>query len=197
MKIAIVSDIHADAKALARVFDQMPAVDRVLCAGDAISEFQFCPDTVALLKRANAQCIRGNHENVLFGGSNPGYLGRCRAQYAGELLDMLAEAPTHFEFEAAGCKVLMVHATPWEPFSGYVYPGSPALPRIAKMPYDFVILGHTHIAMVEQAGSVTVINPGSPSQPRDLPGNGGDRRGSYAILDLERREATIHRLRVD
>ena len=192
MKIAIVSDIHADAKALQRVFDDLPAVDRIFCAGDAISEFQFCPETVSLLKKADAQCIQGNHEHVLFGGRNPGYLGRCRAQYAPELLDMLAEAPTQFEIEAAGCKVLMVHATPWEPFSGYVYPNSPALPRIAKMPYDFVILGHTHIAMVEQAGNVTVINPGSCSQPRD-----SDRRGSYAVLDLERREAKIHRLRVE
>jgi predicted phosphodiesterase len=55
-----------------------------------------------------------------------------------------------------------------------------------------VILGHTHVPMVERAGSVTVINPGSPSQPRD-----GDRRGAYAVLDLESREATIHRVRLD
>jgi putative phosphoesterase len=188
MKIAIVSDIHADAKALARVLDDLPAVDRIWCAGDAVSEFQFCPDTVDLLRRANVQCIQGNHEHVLF-ERNPGYLSKCRERYAPELLDMLANAPTSFEFEADGAKILMTHATPWDPFSGYVYPHSPALPRIALMPYDFVILGHTHIAMVEQAGAVTVINPGSPSQPRDQ-----DRRGSYAILDLERREATIHRL---
>ena len=192
MKIALVSDIHADAKALERVLDDLPAVDRIWCAGDAVSEFQFCPDTVDLLRRAGAQCIQGNHEHMLFGGRNPGYLRKCREQYAPELLDMLADAPTSFELEAAGCRVLMVHATPWEPFSGYVYPHSPALPRIARMPYDFVILGHTHIAMVEPAGNVTVINPGSCSQPRDQ-----DRRGSYAILDLERREATIHRLRTE
>ena len=102
---------------------------------------------------------------------------------------MLAAAPPTFEFEAAGARVLMVHATPWQPFSGYVHPRSSHLNRIAQMPYDFVILGHTHIAMVEKAGNVTVINPGSPSQPRDQ-----DRRGSYAILDLERREAVIRRL---
>lgn len=188
MKIALVSDIHADARALARVLDDMPPVDRVLCAGDAVSEFQFCPDTVALLRKANVQCIQGNHEHVLF-ERNPGYLAKCRAQYPGDLLDMLAGAPVTFEFEAAGARVLMAHATPWEPFSGYVHPRSSHLSRIAEMPYDFVILGHTHIAMIEKAGNVTVINPGSPSQPRDQ-----DPRGSYAILDLERREAVIRRL---
>lgn len=192
MKIAFISDIHADAKALKRVFDDLPSVDRILCAGDAISEYRFCPQTVDLLRQANVQCIQGNHEHVLFGGQNPGYLQRCRAEHASELLDMLADAPTKVEFEAAGARLLMIHATPWDPFSGYIYPGSQLLQRLVPLPYDFVILGHTHVSMVERAGSVTVINPGSCSQPRDQ-----DPRGSYAILDLERRAATLHRVRLD
>ena len=192
MRIALISDIHADAKALKRVFDDLPSVDRILCAGDAISEYRFCPDTVDLLRQANVQCIQGNHEHVLFGGQNPGYLQRCRAEHAPELIDMLAEAPTKVELEAAGARLLMIHATPWDPFSGYIYPGSQLLQRFVPLPYDFVILGHTHVGMVEQAGSVTVINPGSCSQPRDQ-----DPRGSYAILDLERRAATLHRVRLD
>lgn len=192
MKIALVSDIHADAKALQRVFDDLPSVDHVMCAGDAVSEFRFCPDTVDLLRRHNVQCIQGNHEHVLFGGRNPAYLKKCRAEYAADLLDVLAEAPTSIELEAAGAKVLMIHATPWEPFAGYIYPGSGLLPRFAGLPHDFVILGHTHVPMVETVGRVTVINPGSCSQPREQ-----DRRGSYAILDLERRQATIRRLRLE
>jgi putative phosphoesterase len=192
MKIALVSDIHADAKALRRVFDDLPSVDRVLCAGDAVSEFRFCPDTVDLLRAHRVQCIQGNHEHVLFGGQNPGYLERCRKEYAPELLDMLAAAPTQLELEAAGARVLMIHATPWTPFSGYINPGSPQLQRMASLPYDFVILGHTHVPMVEQSGPVTVINPGSCSQPRDQ-----SREGAYAILDLERRKATIRKLRLD
>jgi putative phosphoesterase len=191
MKIALVSDIHADAKALKRVFDDLPSVDRVLCAGDAVSEFRFCPDTVDLLRQHEVQCIQGNHEYVLF-QHNPGYLAKCRAEYAPDLLDVLAHAPTSFDLEAAGARLHMIHATPWEPFSGYINPGSPKLARISTMPYDFVILGHTHVAMVETAGDVTVINPGSCSQPRD-----GRREGSYAILDLARGEAEIRRLRLD
>jgi putative phosphoesterase len=191
MKIALVSDIHADAKALKRVFDDLPSVDRVLCAGDAVSEFRFCPDTVDLLRQHQVQCIQGNHEHVLF-RHNPGYLEKCRAEYAADLLDVLANAPTSFDLEAAGARLHMIHATPWQPFSGYINPGSPQLARIATLPYDFVVLGHTHVAMVEKAGDVTVINPGSCSQPRD-----GGREGSYAILDLGSREAEIRRLRLD
>jgi predicted phosphodiesterase len=43
--------------------------------------------------------------------------------------------------------------------------------------------------MVHRAGNVTVINPGSCSQPRDQ-----DQRGSYAVLDVERREVEIRRV---
>jgi len=192
MKLAIVSDIHADAKALQRAFDDMPSVDGVLCAGDVCSDFRFCDETVALLREGRAQCIQGNHENMLFGGGNPRYLAKCQAQFAPEALAYLSEAPQSLDLELEGVRLHMIHATPWSPFSGYIHPGSPQLPRFAKLPHDFVILGHTHVPMVERAGSVTVLNPGSPSQPRD-----GDRRGSYAVLDLGTRTATIHRFSLD
>jgi putative phosphoesterase len=107
------------------------------------------------------------------------------------MLNVLAQAPVSLELEAAGAKILMVHASPWKPFEDYIMPRSPQLPRFARLPYDFVILGHTHVPMVQQAGNVTVINPGSCSQPRDQ-----DPRGSYAILDLESREIEIRRLRL-
>ena len=192
VKIGILSDIHAEPKALRRVLADMPAVDHVLCAGDAVSEYQFCAETVQLLQHVNAQCIQGNHEMVLFSGRNAAYLKKCQAEFAPALLDVLATAPVSLELEAAGARLLMVHASPWKPFEEYIFPHSPRLARFAQLPYDFVILGHTHVPMVERVDGVTVINPGSCSQPRDQ-----DRRGSYAILDIERREVEICRVRLD
>ena len=192
MKIAIVSDIHAEPQALKRVLTDMPSVDRILCAGDAVSEYQFCAETVQLLQQVQAECSQGNHEMILFSGRNAPYLSKCQAEFASELLDVLATAPVSFACEAAGARILMVHGSPWKPLEEYIYPHSPRLARFAQLPYDFVILGHTHVAMVQRVGSVTVINPGSCSQPRDQ-----DPRGSYALLDLERREVEIHRVRLD
>jgi len=192
VKIGILSDIHAEPKALRRILADMPSVDRVLCAGDAVSEYQFCAETVQLLQHVKAQCIQGNHEMVLFSGSNAAYLKQCQAEFAPALLDVLATAPVSLELEAAGARLLMVHASPWKPFEEYILPKSPKLARFAQLPYDFVILGHTHVPMVQRVDGVTVINPGSCSQPRDQ-----DRRGSYAILDMERREVEICRVRLD
>jgi putative phosphoesterase len=189
MKIGIVSDIHADPRALRRTLEDMPSVDTVLCAGDIISDYRFCAETVDVLQRAQVQCIQGNHEAGFFGGRNPDYLQKCQREYAPDLLDFLASAPMSLELEAADAKVLMVHASPWEPCDEYIYPHSPQLSRFAQLPYDFVILGHTHVPMVHQVKGVTVINPGSCSQPRDQ-----DRRGSYAILDLDRRVVELRRV---
>jgi putative phosphoesterase len=189
MKIGIVSDIHAQPQALRRTLEDMPSVDLVLCAGDAISEYRFCAETVDILRQARVQCIQGNHEAGFLGGSNPDYLRRCQGEFAPELLDFLASAPLSLAFEAVGAKLLMVHGSPWEPFNEYIYARSPQLARFAQLPYDFVIFGHTHVPMLHQAGGVTVINPGSCSQPRDQ-----DRRGSYAVLDLEQRSVEVRRV---
>jgi putative phosphoesterase len=189
MKIGIVSDIHADPKALRRALADMPSVDQVLCAGDAISDYRFCAETVDLLQQARVRGIQGNHEVGLFTGLNPEYLSKCEREFGASVLDVLRAAPLSLEFEVAGATVFMVHASPWQPCNGYIYPNSPQLARFAQLPYDFVILGHTHIPMVQRVDGVTVINPGSCSQPRDQ-----DRRGSYAILDLERREVDIRRV---
>ena len=189
MKIGIISDIHADPRALRRTLEDMPSVDKVLCAGDVISDYRFCAETVELLQQAQVQCIQGNHERGFFGGCNPDYLKKCQREFAPSLLDFLVAAPTLLEMEAAGRTVLMVHASPWEPFDAYIYPQSPQLARFAPLPYDVVILGHTHVPMVHRVDGVTVINPGSCSQPRDQ-----DRRGSYAILDVERDEVEIRRV---
>lgn len=188
MRIGIVSDIHADATALSRALEDMPSTDMLLCPGDAISEYRFCPDTVNLLKRAGVVCIQGNHELVLFGGRNPAYLQKCRDTFSSESLDFLAQAPLTRELECGGATILMVHASPWEPYDEYIYPGSARLQQLAGLSCDLVCFGHTHVPFVQRAGAVLVVNPGSPSQPRDQ-----DRRGAYAIVDTETKQAAIHR----
>src|SRR6266436_1838095 len=91
-----------------------------------------------------------------------------------------------------GVKVLLIHASPWEPYDEYIYPGSARLARFATLPHDLVCFGHTHVPLIHQAGKVTVVNPGSCSQPRDQ-----DRHGAYAIFDTRTREATVHRFSLD
>ena len=192
MRIGIISDIHADPRALRRALEEMPSTDVLLCPGDAVSEYRFCPETVEILQQAQVLCIQGNHEQVLFGGRNPTYLKKCQATFSAESLDFLATAPVSRDLQCNDVKVLLVHASPWEPYDEYIYPGSARLSRFATLSHDLVCFGHTHVPLIHRAGNVTIVNPGSCSQPRDQ-----DRRGAYAIFDTYTREATIYRFSLE
>ncbi len=192
MKIGIVSDIHADPRSLRRALEDMGSVDMFLCAGDSISEYRFCPETVEILRDNQVRCIRGNHEAVLLGGRNPHYLKKCQAEFPSDLLEFLSTAPLSIELNVDEARILVTHASPLPPYEDYVYAGSPILRQIGALPYEFIILGHTHMPMVHKTDGVTVINPGSVSQPRDQ-----DRRGSCAILDTAMMEVEIHRFQRD
>ncbi len=129
---------------------------------------------------------------MLFGGRNPAYLKKCREIFPAAALDFLATAPLTRDLELNGTAVLLVHASPWEPYDEYIYPGSTRLSRFATLTQDFVCFGHTHVPFVHREGTVTVVNPGSVSQPRDQ-----DRRGAYAIIDTDTREARIQRFSLE
>jgi putative phosphoesterase len=192
MKIGIVSDIHANARALRHALADMGSTDMVVCAGDSISEYRFCPETVEILRERGVRCITGNHEAVLLGGRNPQYLKKCRAEYPAELLEFLSTAPLSIEMKADEARIFVTHASPLPPYEDYVYAGSPILRQVGALPYEFIILGHTHMPMIHKTDGVTVINPGSCSEPRDQ-----DRRGSYAILDTGAMEVEIRRFSRD
>lgn len=47
---------------------------------------------------------------------------------------------------------------------------------------DYAFFGHIHRPVLEESGGVTLLNPGSISQPRQ-----DNKRPSYAIVDVDRR----------
>ncbi len=55
-----------------------------------------------------------------------------------------------------------------------------ALETVFDAAVDIVIFGHTHFAMVEEFQGILMVNPGSPSLPKQL-----RRLGSVAIMKLE------------
>jgi diadenosine tetraphosphatase ApaH/serine/threonine PP2A family protein phosphatase len=96
---------------------------------------------------------------------------------------------------------------------GYVRSTRIAGPVLQNMPGDVCFIGHTHVPaafMLERDASATsvrryvpfagttltlrkqdryLLNPGSVGQPRD-----GDWRASWGLLDLDRKEFSLHRV---
>lgn len=94
-------------------------------------------------------------------------------------------------FEMAGYKIGMVHdliipGMGGEVMSGAIpreFPPEKSLPKAIEGVFgtalDVVVFGHTHYAMVEEHQGILLVNPGSPSLPRQV-----RRLGQVAILEL-------------
>lgn len=100
----------------------------------------------------------------------------------------ITKAPYTYEIELAGRRILMLHGSPFDYNFDYVFPNSEKFRRLGELDADLFIYGHTHFSVVQQVGGVLVVNPGSAGQPRDPVRP----KGTYAIVDLDTLEVTIH-----
>jgi putative phosphoesterase len=183
--VGLIADLHGNVGglrvALARL---LPLVDQVLLAGDAMNEYRFSDEIVDLIQANEITYIVGNHELSMI--ATAAQTGRIPAT-RGENWEFVVGSPTQRLMSIAGKRLLMVHASPWPPYSDYLYESHPDLDRVPELGVDFLVLGHTHVAMAKLIGDTLVINPGSA----------GDARGSasgllsYAILDVDAAQVTF------
>jgi predicted phosphodiesterase len=163
-------------------------VDEVLCAGDAFSDHRFSNEVVAALRETGARYVLGNHEMTLLGPA--GTNARQSSRVDRDHLEFVADRPSQLHARIDGCRLLMVHGSPWEPYGHYLQPASPKFQRCAELEADYVVVGHTHSPFVRRFGATLVVNPGSLGRSDD-PELGDD--VSYAVLDTSSGEARIER----
>lgn len=188
MLIGLLADAHGNVAAVSRALELLEGrVEALVFAGDAIYEYRFSNEMLELIRSHRMHYIAGNHERSLLGPN--GQRARSAPHVDPELLEYLASVPERIELELGGRTLLAVHGSPWGPYTDYVYARSPLLRRFAELPHDFVVLGHTHVAMCARQGRVTVINPGSVGECRDPAARG---RLSYAILDSDSGRVEFH-----
>lgn len=201
MKLGVISDIHGNLVALSAVIDDMPPVDRLVCAGDLVGYNPWHAQCVNVLRggRPNllpsgwkpVPMVMGNHDRAVveedMGALDS--LARAGIRHAREQLDeshvaWLAGAPTMRR--VCDGRVRIVHGHPDSPFH-YTFPDefSPSL----LGDEDVLIMGHTHHQHHEHYHEGIVMNPGSVGQPRD-----GDYRAAYAVLDTDEMRVTEHRV---
>lgn len=155
--------------------------NRFIFLGDAVGYIPSVDVLSTLMEMGNrAQCVLGNHEQMLLSGQYPERLESVyqikatRALLSQEQLAFVAGWPTHLEYEYPCGRSLFVHGSPIDYQNGYVYPDS----DIAEFDgaYKFVFMGHTHRAFVREQGARTFVNVGSCGLPRD------DGRYASAVL---------------
>jgi putative phosphoesterase len=185
--LGLVSDAHCNVAAMEAAVERLaPDVDAILFAGDAVYEYRMCNEMIELIRDARMHYVIGNHEIELLGRN--GERARSAPGVREDLLDFLRTVPTRFDLETGGKRVQMVHGCPWPPYNEYVTAGSPSLLKCGDADVDFLVLGHTHVPMVEQVNGTLVVNPGSIGESRE---HGARDLVSYAVLDTDRGEVEI------
>jgi predicted phosphodiesterase len=215
MRIAVLSDIHANIVALDAVLDDAGTVDAVWHLGDVVGYGPEPDAVVDRLREVRAIGVRGNHDSAAAGGLeidafNPdarAAMEWTRRRITGTTRGWLADLP----LRRVEGDMTLVHGSPRDPTWEYIL--SPAIARdnLAAFETPHCLHGHTHVPIVfRDAGRRmemiapeaddtlalderrVLVNPGSVGQPRD-----GIPTASYAILDTERGEMSWRRVAYD
>ena len=197
MKLGVVSDVHGNRVALQAVLDDMPTVDRLVCAGDVVG-YNPCP-AACIDRLRDVPTVMGNHDRAVASGTAFRFnsmaaagVEHAREELSETDLDWLRDLPDRRT--VADGRVHLVHGHSND-VDHYTYPSEFDAELLAAADDPaLLVLGHTHVQHAERFAEGTVLNPGSVGQPRD-----GDPRAAYAVVDLDAfpPDPDLHRVEYD
>jgi putative phosphoesterase len=187
MKIAIISDVHANIEALSSIPERY---DELWVLGDLV-DYGPNPQEVIDFVRSNAAVVvRGNHDHAVAFNVDPccspdfremaiATLAHTRALLRPEDLVYLSKLPLTVERTVDGTRFFLCHAAPSDPLCKYLSPDSDDWDAEAgRISADVLLVGHAHKPFVRCTGSGIVVNPGSLGQPKR-----GNHLACYAVWD--------------
>lgn len=186
MRLAIISDIHANLPAFEAVLSDAEDCEATVCCGDMVGYYAHPNEVCDLVQSMRISTVRGNHDAFVIEELAPD-LSRdnlyrsewTREQMTEQNRSWLASLPIEMTFQWGSHTLIIRHASPWDETT-YLYPDSEKLADIRLNRGEVLAVGHSHRPFVAQAGDGVVINPGSVGQPR-----GGETCPSYAVFDTD------------
>jgi len=202
VKIAVISDVHANLAALQAVLADIDAVApdaAIWHTGDIVGYNAEPNEVVALLRKRGAVGVMGNHDAAVLGELRIDWFNDAAAaavrwtatHLTPESASWLHALPKISEMGAA----TLVHASLLKPLEEYVINAEGARENLLALSTPVLFHGHTHIPAYwalrgNQSASVVIdgraqpllspslINVGSVGQPRDR-----DVRASWVLWD--------------
>ncbi|HKP18364.1 MAG TPA: metallophosphoesterase family protein [Gaiellaceae bacterium] len=212
MRVAVISDIHANLHALEAVADAVDreSPDAIWCLGDLVG---YGPEPNACCAWAVAHTqlsLVGNHDLGVIGTLDLAEFSEeaaaaarwTRGVLSSDSHDYLASLAPSAEREGIG----LFHGSPRNPVWEYVLTWDVARESMRRSSTDVTIVGHSHVPLaigseqtgtgghapdgteVDFDGGRWLLNPGSVGQPRD-----GNAAAAWLLLDLEARHASFRR----
>lgn len=197
MRIAIISDIHANITALEAVLDDLQTqnVERTYCLGDLVGYAAHPNEVIDRIRRNETPTIMGNYDDgVGFDRDECGCAYRdpeeqrlgdlslrwTRRTVTSDRKEFLRSLQAEIRFEVDGKRFRLVHGSPRR-MNEYLFEDRPlsSFQRLAATSEtDVLIFGHTHKPYLKRVDGVLFVNAGSIGKPKD-----GDPRACYVVLD--------------
>jgi putative phosphoesterase len=180
MRVALISDLHANAVALAAVLEDIErvGVDQVICLGD-VATLGPRPDVVLdTLRQLGCTCILGNHDEFMLDAQlihtyteAPVVVDAvdwCRNRLSLSDLDFIRTFKKTFEVALDGqAKLFLFHGSPRSNMEDLLATTPVDLLDEMLCGHSATVMsgGHTHIQMMRQHRGILVVNPGSVGLP--------------------------------
>jgi predicted phosphodiesterase len=217
MRVAVVSDIHANLHALEAVLAAIDAdpVDELWCLGDLVGYGPKPNECCAIVQARAAVCLCGNHDLAVRGTIDlvefSGDAGTAAAWTRAVLTDDARAFLDGLQPAGSASGVALFHGSARDPVWEYVLSDEAASTTFLLTEEPLVLVGHSHAALqislretllegglapngtdLELSDGRWLLNPGSVGQPRD-----GDPHAAYLLLDLDGQRASFRRVAYD
>ncbi len=176
MKIAIISDVHANLAAL-NAFPEA-FCDALWCVGDLVDYGPRPHEVIQKIRNRIDLTVCGNHDYAAGSATDPQCSPPFRRLAAETLrytqqictaedLEFLRTLPVCQRVTVAATRFYVVHAIPTNPLFGYCAMDSDRWEwEVNGIESDVLVVGHTHTPFVRAVGNTVIVNPGSLGQPK-------------------------------
>jgi putative phosphoesterase len=152
MRIGIISDTHGSVDAWSQALDLFRGVDLIVHAGDVLYHGPRNPLPESYEPRRLAALVNSAPVPVIIARGN------CDAEVDQMLVDWPIQAPYAF-VQAGSLRLLANH--------GHTLTPEQMVAQAQRHRAGLFVFGHTHLYGLTRSDGVVMLNPGSPSLPKD------------------------------
>ncbi|MFT8347732.1 metallophosphoesterase family protein [Clostridium saccharoperbutylacetonicum] len=195
MKIAVISDIHANIYALINILENIDdeKVDTIICLGDLVGYGPHPNEVISMIRRRYILCIKGNYDSSVVDNKysyirethiNSFSLPWTVNELREENRIFLENLPSKLILNIEGKNILFVHGSPNEINEYLLEDGDNTHKIMNTITEDVLVCAHTHIPGIKEFGNKLYINCGSIGKPKI-----GRPNSTYCILDVTKGNA--------
>lgn len=194
MKIAVISDIHANVYALINLLEDIDdeKVDTIVCLGDLVGYGPHPNEVISMIRRRHILCIKGNYDSSVADNEysyiretpiNSFSLPWTVNELREENRIFLGNLPSALTLNITNKTLLFVHGSP-EKIDEYLLKDDGNTKKVMDtIQEDVLICAHTHIPGIKEFGNKVYVNCGSVGKPKI-----GRPNSTYCILNINKDE---------